>query len=407
MVPEKRQDLVRKAQALIDRDNAFFNIYFKAYFQAYNSDRIDGAIPVMGSGIGFPYIPLTYLYGKPKTARKEITAVNIHDIISLNPFYIPDVENEWWLRLVYDPLVRRDKDLKLIPWAARAWKLIDSTTIDITLRDGMKFHDGRPVTAEDLRFTIDYIKEWKFPVLSRIWKNIDSVKAVDGRTVRLKLTEPYAPFFETVFAYMFIAPKHIWENIPKSVDVKSPVDWPNPNPVGSGSYKFDTWKKGEYFHLTAHKEHFSPPGFEGLYYRVTPTTEGMMAMMEKGEADITAWNLDSEQAKRLASFPHLKTIDTPSIAMTEIRPHFKKKPTDDPAFRQALQHAINRKLMLDITFGGNGTLGYNTPIIPSIQYWNNPGIKVPEFSIDKAKDLLKKAGYTWDSQGRLCYPKGR
>lgn len=405
MNPEKRRELVRKAQELIDRDNAFINIYFKAYFQAYNSDRIDGAIPVMGSGIGFPYIPLTYLYAKPKTNRREITVVNIHDIISLNPFFIPDIENEWWLRLIYDPLIRRDKELKLIPWAARAWKVVDGTNIDITLRDGMKFHDNVPVTAEDLKFTIDYIREWKFPVLSRIWKNVEQASILDKSTVRLKLTEPYAPFIETVLTYMFVAPKHIWEKIPRTVDVKNPVDWPNPSPIGSGAYKFDVWKKGEYFHLVANKEHFNAPQFDGIYYRVNPTTEGIMAMMEKGEADVVAWNLDAEQAKRLSSFPHLKTIQTPSIAMTEIRPHFKKSPTDDPAFRQALQHATHRKLMLDITYGGNGVLGVNTPIIPTISYWNNPKVGVPEYNIEKAKSILQKAGYTWDGSGRLCYPK--
>ena len=190
---QKRQQAVRRVQEVIAKDNAFYNIYHKEYFQAYNSDRIEGAIAVVGSGVGFPYIPLTYLNARPKTTKREITAVCIHDIFSLNPFYVPEVENEWWLRLIYDPLVRLDKDLNIVPWAAKSWKIVDNTTVDVTLRDGMKFHDGRPVTVDDLKFTVDYIKEWKFPALSRVWKNVDNVRVVDRQTVRFKLVEPYAP----------------------------------------------------------------------------------------------------------------------------------------------------------------------------------------------------------------------
>jgi peptide/nickel transport system substrate-binding protein len=61
--------------------------------------------------------------------------------------------------------------------------------------------------------------------------------------------------------------------------------------------------------------------------------------------------------------------------------------------------------MLDVVCGGYGTISYNTPISPLIKFWNNPKIPVIEFNLDKAKDILKAAGYTWDEKGRLCYPK--
>ena len=145
------------------------------------------------------------------------------------------------------------------------------------------------------------------------------------------------------------------------------MDYTNPKPIGSGAYKFDAWTKGEYFHLVTHKDHFNAPKFDGLYYKVNPTTEGIMAMMEKGEADVVAWNLDAEQGKRLASFPHLKSVNVLSVGMTEIRPNFKLKPTNDPAFRAALTHAINRNLMLEITYGGNGIVGHETLICPKLE----------------------------------------
>jgi len=402
----KRQQLVRKAQMMLAKDNPFFPIYHHGYVHAYNKERLEGVIPVMGTGIGMPYTPWTFYKAKPKTSLREIRVVNIYDIHRLNPFATPEAENENWLRLIYDTFAKRDPDLNLIPWAAESWKIVDKMTVDIVLRDGMKFHDGKPVTVEDVKFTFDYISKWKFPLLSRVWRQITSVDIMDGRRVRFKLVEPYAPFVANVLNYAFIAPKHIWEKIPESVGVANPADWPNSNPVGSGPYQFVEWKKGEYFHLKANKNHaLMPPNLDGIYYIVNPTIQGVMAMMEKGQAEITGVILDGKQGKYLDSLPHLKMVAAPNHGLQEIRPNLKMKPFDDPAFRQAFQHAINRKMMLDVALDGYGTICHNTPITPLNKFWNDPNIPVIEFDLSKARAILKAAGYTWDEKGKLRYPK--
>jgi len=80
------------------------------------------------------------------------------------------------------------------------------------------------------------------------------------------------------------------------------------------------------------------------------------------------------------------------------------KPMDDPIFRQAFQHAINRKGMLEIIYGNYGNACHNTPITPFLKFWNNPDIPIIDFDLNKAREILKTAGYTWDKEGRLCYP---
>jgi peptide/nickel transport system substrate-binding protein len=182
------------------------------------------------------------------------------------------------------------------------------------------------------------------------------------------------------------------------------MDWPNPNPIGSGPYQVVEWKKGEYFHLKANKNHWVAPKFDGLYWIVNPTVEGQMAMLEKGQAEILGWYLDGMQGKTLDAFPHLKTVISPNHGFHEMRPNLKMKPMDDPMFRRAFQYAINRKGMVEIILGGAGTPCRNTPIHPLIEFWNNPDIPVMEFSLDKAREILKTAGYTWDGKGHLCYP---
>ena len=248
---DKRKQLIWKAQELIDKDNAFFPIYFKDMVQAYNSDRLEGVIPTIGSGIGFPYLPWTFYKAKPKTNVREPRIVNMHDPISVNPFAgSAEPQTMGWLKLVYDPLAIRDVDTDIIPWAAESWKNVDNKTVDIVLRKGMKFHDGKPVTVEDVKFTFDYILKWKFPPLSQVWRNIESVQTMDDRRIRIKMPTPYSAFTANVLTNVFIVPKHIWEKIPESVGVANPMDWPNTAMpiIGSGAFQIVEWKKQEYLH---------------------------------------------------------------------------------------------------------------------------------------------------------------
>jgi len=401
----KRQKLIRKAQEILAKDNATFPLWFRDYVQAYNTETVEGVVPTMGSGIGFPHNPWTFWKARPKTKRRELKLVNMHDIHELNPFAAGDAETEGWLRLAYDTFAKRDPDTNLpIPWAAESWNVVDDTTVDIVLRAGMAFHDGKPVTVEDVKFTFDYIKKWEFPMYSRVWHNVESVEILKDRRVRFKLFKPYAAFADDILLHAFIAPKHIWEKIPESVGVANPTEWPNPDPVGSGPFEFNEWKKAEYFHYKANKNHFMAPNFDGLYVIVVPSIEGMMGMLEKGDVDIYGWTLGPKQVKRLNGFKHIKVVSTPSHGFHEIRPNLNMKPMNDPMFRKAMQYAINRKGTLDIAAGGYGTICANTPITPLIRFWNNPDIKPFEFSMKKAREILKSAGYTWDEKGRLCYP---
>ena len=148
-----------------------------------------------------------------------------------------------------------------------------------------------------------------------------------------------------------------------------------------------------------------PPNLDGIYYIVNPTIQGVLLMMEKGTADIVGNYLDGSQGKHLDSLPHLKMVATPNHGMYEIRPNVRMKPFDTPAFREAFQHAINRKMMLDVNLSGFGLICHNTPINPLNKFWSDPSISAIEFDLKKARTILEAAGYTWDQAGKLQYPK--
>jgi peptide/nickel transport system substrate-binding protein len=147
------------------------------------------------------------------------------------------------------------------------------------------------------------------------------------------------------------------------------------------------------------------PKIDGVYWLAVPSLENQMGMMERGDADLLGWYIDRKQGDTLAKNADLTVVSTPSHGMHEIRMHVTMAPLDDPAMRLALQHATDRKMLLQLVFGGAGSLANNSPILPINKFWSDPDVPNPEFSIDAARQTLQKAGYSWDSSGQLLHPK--
>jgi peptide/nickel transport system substrate-binding protein len=147
-----------------------------------------------------------------------------------------------------------------------------------------------------------------------------------------------------------------------------------------------------------------PPQIDAAIWLVVPNIENQLAMMERGEADVIGSNLDSEQGKRLAAHRDLQVVNVPNHGLHEARLNLNLAPLDNPAFRLALQHATDRKQIVDVVFAGNATPAMNSLISPDLAGWNSAAIPNPEFSIEKARAVLQAAGFKWDSSGKLLYP---
>jgi peptide/nickel transport system substrate-binding protein len=405
MDDEKRRKLVFETQAIAAAANPSLVLFSRNYIQAYNFKRFEGVVPVTGSGIAMPYIPWTYFRMTAKTNRKVVKATSIYDIHTLNPFATPEVYNSSVLRWIYPTFVIRDEHLNLTPWAAESWKVVDPKTVDVVIREGMQFHDGKPVTVEDAKFTFDFIDKWKFPSLARVTGTVESTEIVPPRTLRFHLKEPNAPFLANVLGFTFIAPKHIWEEVATNSQFKTPADFPNDAAVGSGPFSLGEWKRGEYLFLKSNPKWWMAPKIDGVYWLVVPSLENQMGMMERGEADILGWYIDAKQGEMLAKSPDLKVVATPSHGLHEIRMNVTMAPLDDPNVRLALQQATDRKMLLDLVFGGSGVVANNSPIIPINEFWSNPNVPNPPFSIADARKTLEKAGYSWSATGDLLHPK--
>ena len=402
MNPEKRKDLVWKAQEIAAKDHPVWWLYFFPVINAYNARDWEGVVPMMGNGIGGPFSVWTFLKVKPKTGKKIMKACYSADLVTLNPLTAHLSPNQQLLRMIYDPFARIAPDLKVIPWAAESWKVVNDVTIDLTLRKGMKFHDGKPVTLEDAKFSVEYPKQWQIPLFRHATDIIKSVETRGENLLRFNLVKPYAPFFMETLTWLIIMPRDHWKEVPQKYGLKNPIEWENRPCIGSGPFKFGHWRKGEEIFLKANPEHFMAPHIEGLIWAVIPSIEGAMGALEKEEIDIVGSRLTPDQGESLKTYSHIKVDVAPSHGNYEARPDFRKKPFEDLEFRKAIHHVLNKKAM-DSFFGGLGVIPNNTPIHPVLKPWHNPNIPMVEFNVAKARQILKDAGYSWDDKGRLCF----
>ncbi|UUZ73170.1 ABC transporter substrate-binding protein [Polaromonas sp. P1(28)-8] len=393
---------VFEAQEVIFQDQPGTVLAYTQMTMAHRSDKLKGLVPQLGEGIGGFWSDVNMEVAGDGYSRTGSNA----DVKHLNPLAVTDTSEFMELSMIYDRLFRLGPDGKPVPWAASGMKLVNDRTIELTIRSDMRWHDGKPVTAEDVKFTFDYHKKWKAPFFLAALNNVLAVELPSPNTVRIRLENPSAPFVSNVMATMFLLPKHIWEGIPEKVGIDDPLKFPNDKPVGSGPFKFDYWRRGSELKVAAFREHFKPPKCAGIIRVVYGSHDALAAAIEKGECDRSRYIVSPALVNRLKAVKNVVAKGYPSHGLYHLAYNNKIKPFDDPAFRQALNHVMPRKMISELIL-----LGYADPgasiISPINAFWHNPAVKVPAEDVKKARDILAKAGYGWDAQGKLLSPRGK
>jgi peptide/nickel transport system substrate-binding protein len=396
---EARRKPVFEAQRLIFEDQPGTVIAYPQFTQAHRSDKIRGLVPQLGEGIGSFWTDLSMEVTWPDGYSR--TGANT-DVKFLNPLAANDVVEFAEIGAIYDRLYRIDPSGKPIPWAATGLTIVDPTTIDVALRSGMKWHDGQPVTAEDVKFSFDYQKQWKAPFFAASLNNIESVTITGASAIRIKMARPFAPIISNLLAGLFLIPKHVWEKIPGG-NIEDPLKFANENPIGSGPFRFEYWRRGAELKLGAFKEHFAPPKSAGFLRIVYGSHDATAAAIERGDCDRTRYILSASHVDQLKKARNVDARGYPTHGFYHLAYNNRIAPFNIPAFRQALNHVMPRQSTSELVM-----LGYAEPggsvISPANAFWHNPEIKAPAEDVKKARDILAAAKFTWDSQGRLRYP---
>lgn len=397
----RRKEIVFKAQELIRETQSMSPVAYMQMTNAYRSDRIKNVVPMLGEGIGgfWTDINMAVVQGDGYVRTARPTALK-----NWNPVAAKDHSEFMELRMVYDRLFRIGPDGAPKPWAAESYKVIDPTTIDITIRKGMLWHDGKPVTVEDVKFSFQYQARWKAPFFAASLANIERVEITGQRTLRFKLKKPFAPVLSNLFGAIFLIPKHIWQDIPEKVGLDDPLKFPNEKPIGSGPFKLDYWDRGREFKATAFKEHFHAPKCAGIIGIVYGSHDAIAAAIEKGECDRTRYILKPSLLLDLQKVKNVVAKGYPNHGFYTLTYHTRRPPLNDPVFRKALAYLIPKDLIIEAILSGLADPG-GSVIAPANKFWHNPAVKAYPNDVAKAKKILAQAGYTWDKRGKLHYPK--
>jgi peptide/nickel transport system substrate-binding protein len=405
---EKRRALVREAQILIDKDQAQAFLVHPTHVKAFNKAVWDEASIVNQSGIGLRNF-WTFIRATPKGDVKQMVLNAAEPVLAINPLFIAGGTSSWTTELIWDRLARVGPDGLPQDWAAEKLAWVNETTIDATIRVGMTWHDGKPVTTDDVIYSFEAPGiENKVPMYKPFVADIAKMEKTGERTVRFTLKRPNAAFVTASLAKINLIPKHIWEPVMKDLLGKpeNAEALANPSPVGSGPFKLVRARGNEEVVLDRYDKHFSPPKMERWVLRIVTNPEAILGMLRRGEINFLAdYGGDTEVLEKMAKeTPNIVVKAEVDIGFEYTAFNLRRAPFNDPNFRRALSLAIDRNVMVQAAWNGYAVAA-NSHVSPALKFWHASEVDGMKTGFQMAKDLLEKSGYRMVG-GQLHYPSG-
>ena len=405
---ERRKDVYR-LQEMIDRDQPYAFLVHPKYALAFNKALFKEDTVVVQSGIGIRNI-WTFMGVTPLTQQKDLIINNPEPLNATNPLYISGAGDSWVTELVWDRLMRIGPDGLVRPWAAEKVEWADPTTIDITIRAGMTWHDGKPVTVEDAMFSFEAPGMGdKSPMYKPFVADIQAMEKTGERSFRMKLKQPNTAFFTASLAKINLIPKHIWGPVMQDLMAKpeNAEALKEPSHIGSGPFKMVRWRGNEEIVLERFAGHFQAPKIERWIMRIVPNAEATLGMLKRGELNFLG--IFSGDPEVLAKFakenPDFTIRSEVDIGFEFVAFNNRRPPFDDVAFRRALSLAIDRKLMVQAAWQ-DFAIPANSHVSPALAYWHDPQVDNLKTGLAEARKILADAGYRLVG-GKLHYPKGK
>jgi len=300
---------------------------------------------------------------------------------------------------VYNLLTKSDYELNPRPDLAESWKISeDGLTYTFHLVKNATWHDGKPFTSGDVKFTFTEVLNKHHPRGAVVLKAVESVEAPDPYAVVFKLKHPYDPLMKFIGNEAFIIAKHLYEN----TDIlKNPY---NLKPIGTGPFIFKEWKKGSHLTLERNPNYFKKgkPYLEKIIVKIVPDAASRMIAFEAKEIDYLYYvNLPSSEVSRFKNRPGFLVSSRghevgPSIMMITF--NLRRTPFNHLKVRQAIAHAIDREYIEEKADYGLGKPAIS-PIASATKWAFNPNVKLYEFNPKKAEQLLDEAGYPRGADG--------
>jgi peptide/nickel transport system substrate-binding protein len=283
---------------------------------------------------------------------------------------------------IQEALVKVDAQGRLVPWLAERWHTTDNLNYTFFLKRGVRFHSGRELTAEDVKFVLDRARnpETKHPH-ARQYEDIATIHVRDPFTVTIALKRTNA-----MFLY----------NLARQGSVIYPreaVDQQKSQPVGTGPFMLERWDRGDRIVLKRNADYHVKglPKLERVTFRFIPDANAALAALQAGDIDVLAFGIGPESVEVVRRAPSLQIIQGETTSDVILALNNSKKPFSDVRVRRAITHAIDKpEVVKGAMFGLGRVLGSN--IDPLNPYFVDMAKVVPHDAA-RAKQLLTEAGY--------------
>ena len=300
--------------------------------------------------------------------------------------------------LVYNGLVKYDTDLSVIGDLAESWEISkDGLVITFHLRKGVKWADGVEFTADDVMFGYKTIIDEKTPTAySEDFRQVKKAEVLDRYTFRVTYEKPFAPAL-TSWGSLVVLPRHLLEgkDITKSELAR--------NPIGMGPYKLNKWTSGQELLLDSYHDYFEGrPYIDHYMYRIIPDSATMFLELQAGGIDMMGLTpIQYTKQTETAFFKsNYQKFRYPTFAYTYMGLNLKHPFFMDKRVRQAIAYAIDKNEIVDVVLFGLGSPSTG-PYVPNTWPYN-PNVKTYEHDPEKARHLLKEAGWRdTDGDGTL------
>ncbi|MBU1062260.1 MAG: peptide-binding protein [Candidatus Omnitrophica bacterium] len=340
----------------------------------------------------FLFVPLLLLAAGPHYGD-AIVVGSIGEPRSLVPILASDSASGAICGLVFNGLIKYDKDLNLVGDLAETWEVSeDGLEITFYLRKGVRWHDGKPFTSKDVEFTYKSLIDPNVrTAYAGDFQMVERLEIIDDYTLKVFYKEPFSPGLSSWGMNMM--PKHLLEG----EDLNTTGF--NRSPIGTGPYKFEVWKTGEKVELLSNHDYFEGrPCIDRYIYRIIPDQATLFLELRAEGVDYIS--LTPLQFKRQTESRFFKDnfqkFNFPSFGYTYLGYNLKDPKFRDIKVRQAINYAVNKEEIIRGVLLGMGRVSTG-PFIPESWAYNNE-VRAAEYDPGKARLLLKEAGWS-DTDG--------
>ena len=345
-----------------------------------------------GGASGEPQASAT---GGAAAPAETVRAGMVGDESTLNPYtYVTGFPGWNLLMLQYDSLLQFDVNGEPQPWLASGYEVSeDGLTYTVDLVPDVTWNDGEPLTAEDVKFTVDYFLANTHSRFTRDLAGVTGAEVTGDNQVTITLEAPNPAFALRALADVPILPQHVWE----SVENPAEATFEEVTNVGTGPFVLAEYTPDQSYRFEANPDYFrGAPAVNELVLVQFADEAGLVAALRAGEIDATFRSISPEQVQALSSVEGVEVVQGPEFATQALYYDVTKAPFDQVAVRQAISMAIDRQDLLDTVFLGAATLGNVGWTHPESPAFNDEIETVTD--VEGANALLDEAGIT-DSDG--------